>query len=871
MIGTTLSHYKVVEKLGEGGMGVVYKARDLRLDRLVALKVLPAGKKPDPDRMRRFVQEARAASALHHPGIVTVFDIDEAGGVHFIAMELVDGRTLAEVIGRKGLPVGEAVRLGRQVAEALACAHAAGIVHRDLKPANVMVTPDGTTRLLDFGLAKLSAESSEVDTEDLPTLAARTAVGTIVGTVAYMSPEQAEGKAVDARSDVFSFGTMLHEMLTGRTAFARESATATLAAVLRDDPPAIEGIPHDLETVLRRCLRKAPAKRFQGMADVKVALEEVEEALSSGAGLVVGTPALRRRPLRWVGAGAAAVLLLVAGTWLGRRVAGERREAAPPVPLTSYAGLCLQPALSPDGRFAAFSWNGEKQDNFDVYVKLVGPGVPLRLTTDPAPDSFPAWSPDGTQIALRRQLDATRSAIVVVPAMGGPERRLAEGLLMAHFSWSRDGSSLFLSRCKEPERDCGLAVLSVETGQFRRLTKSPAGLWAGDQRPEVSPDGRTVAFTRASTRSNSEIYLLPLTPGLEAAGEPRRLTYEESTASEPAWTPEGKSVVFSVGAGGSSSTPGLRIIPASASGEKAERLEVGEGGESPTLSSTGRLAWARWTRDENVWRLPLGGGVPERLVFSTRRDNDPHFSPDGRKITFGSDRSGSHQVWIANSDGSDARPLTAMKGTMAGGGRWSPDGRSIVFVCNEPGQMELYLTTPDGQSPRRLTDNKTHDSAPSFSRDGRWIYFSSNRGGDFQVWKIPTDRGGPPVRVTRNGGYSALESPDGRTLYYGRRGEEAAWSLWSVPVGGGEETLLLPRIATWGDFDIGADGIYFIDKPRAGARILLHPFGGSVETLLGTLEKRTSFGIAVSPDERTLLYTQYDQESTELMLVDRFR
>ncbi|MBK9090961.1 MAG: PD40 domain-containing protein [Holophagales bacterium] len=497
--------------------------------------------------------------------------------------------------------------------------------------------------------------------------------------------------------------------------------------------------------------------------------------------------------------------------------------------------------------------------------------MPLRLTTDPALDSFPAWSPDGTQIAFRRQLDATRSAIVVVPAMGGPERRLAEGRLTAHVSWSRDGSALFLSRCDESERDCGLAVLSVETGQFRRLTRSPAGLWAGDQRPEVSPDGRTIAFTRASTRSNSEIYLLPLTPGLEAAGEPRRLTYEESTASEPAWTPDGKSVVFSVGAGGSSSTPGLRIIPASASGEKAERLEVGEGGESPTISSTGRLAWARWTRDENIWRLPLAGGAPERLVCSTRRDNDPHFSPDGKRITFASDRTGSHQIWIANADGSDARPLTATKGTMAGGGRWSPDGRSIVFVCNEPGQMELYLTTPEGRSPRRLTDDKAHDSAPSFSRDGRWIYFASNRDGDFQVWKIPADGGAPPVRVTRNGGYSALESSDGRTLYYGRRGEEAAWSLWSVPVGGGEETLLLPRIATWGDFDVGADGIYFIDTPRAGARILLHPFGGSAETLLGTLEKRTSFGVTVAPDERTLLYTQYDQESTELMLVDRFR
>ena len=376
MIGSTLSHYRVVGKLGEGGMGVVYRAHDLKLDRPVALKVLPGEKAGDADRRRRFLQEARAASALRHAGIVSVHDIDEADGVLFIAMELVEGRTLADLVGRRGLPVGEAVRLGRQVADALAAAHAAGIVHRDLKPANVMVTPDGTAKLLDFGLAKLTAsDAAPLQGDDLPTLAARTAEGTIVGTVAYMSPEQAEGKGVDARSDVFSFGTVLHEMLTGRSAFARDSATATLAAVLRDEAPAVEGIPHDLETVLRRCLRKAPAKRFQNMADVKVALEEIEEALSSGAGLVVASPAPPRRAALRVVLGAAAVALVVLGAWLGRRGATAHRELPSPTPITSYAGISTAPALSPDGRFVAFSWNGERQDNVDVYVKLVGPGA----------------------------------------------------------------------------------------------------------------------------------------------------------------------------------------------------------------------------------------------------------------------------------------------------------------------------------------------------------------------------------------------------------------------------------------------------------------------------------------------------------------
>ncbi len=872
MIGTTLSHYRVLEKLGEGGMGVVYRAMDLKLERPVALKVMPAEKAGDADRRRRFLQEARAASALRHPGIVSVYEIDEAEGVHFIAMELIEGRSLSDVIGRKGLPVGEAVRLARQVADALACAHASGIVHRDLKPANVVVTAEGEAKLLDFGLAKLTgSELSAAEGDDLPTLAARTAEGTIVGTVAYMSPEQAEGKAVDVRSDVFSFGAMLHEMLTGRTAFARESATATLAAVLRDEPPAIAGIPHDLEALLRRCLRKAPPKRFQSMADVKVVLEEIEEALTSGAGLVVATPAPPKRMALRLGFAAAALALVVAGAWFARRGATARRELPAPVPVTSYAGTSASPALSPDGRFVAFSWNGEKQDNVDVYVKLVGPGSPLRLTADPAVDGNPAFSPDGTQIAFLRSRGGTKSEVFLVPAMGGPERRIAEGYFSTRIAWARDGSTLFVSRCGMPDTGCGLAALAVGTGEVRGLTKPPAGLWAGDQWPAVSPDGRTLAFRRAATRSNSEIWLLALTNELAADGEPRRLTHEGSTASDPAFTPDGKSVVFSVGAGGSGATPSLWIIPASASGEKAERLEVGEGGESPSISSGGRLAWLRWSRDENVWRLPLQGGAPERLVFSTRRDNDPHFSPDGKRITFASDRSGSEQVWIANADGSDARPLTAMKGTMTGGGRWSPDGTSIVFVSNEAGQMEVYRTTPEGQTPVRLTNDPGHDSGASYSRDGRFVYFGSNRDGGFQVWKVRSDGSGPPARVTRNGGFAALESSDGRALYFAKRIEQAVWSVWRMPADGGAEELVLPRIATWGDFDVTPEGIAFIDAPRAGARLAFRPFDGGPERLLHTMEKRTSFGVAVSPDGTSLLFSRYDQESTEILTVDRFR
>jgi serine/threonine protein kinase len=296
MIGRTISHYEVLEKLGEGGMGVVYKARDSRLKRFVALKVLPPEKVADPERKQRFVQEARSASALNHPNIVTVYDIDQSAGVDFIAMEYVEGKTLDGLIGRKGLKLSEALKYAVQIADALAKAHAAGIVHRDLKPANVMVTGDGRAKVLDFGLAKLT-ETATVSPEDLTlTEKPSTELGLIVGTVSYMSPEQAEGKKVDARSDIFSFGSLLYEMLSGRRAFRRDSQALTLAAILHLEPPALpEGTPSEMERIVARCLRKDPARRFQNMADLKVAphyRHSATRALSP-----VPAPSVSGRPL----------------------------------------------------------------------------------------------------------------------------------------------------------------------------------------------------------------------------------------------------------------------------------------------------------------------------------------------------------------------------------------------------------------------------------------------------------------------------------------------------------------------------------------------------------------------------------------------
>ena len=391
MIGRTIQHYEIVETLGRGGMGVVYKARDTHLDRFVAIKVLPPEKVADADRKRRFVQEAKAASALNHPNIVHIYDIADADGIQFIAMEYVSGKTLDHLIGRRGLRLNEVLKYAIQVTDALTKAHTAGIIHRDLKPSNVMVTTDGLVKVLDFGLAKLTeragGEFGETATvqEEKPD----TAEGAILGTVAYMSPEQAEAKPVDARSDIFSLGSLLYEMVTGHHAFHRESKVATLSAILKEDPvPAstvASEVPRDLEKIIARCLRKDVERRFQYMADVKVALEELKEESDSGrlasterAVSFQARPGMTFRIVTW---GVVLIALIATGLF-GLRIWRSAESEAPVVTtmFTTDPEWEGMPSFSPDGTSIAYGRITADLSSADIYVKLIGEERPLRVT-----------------------------------------------------------------------------------------------------------------------------------------------------------------------------------------------------------------------------------------------------------------------------------------------------------------------------------------------------------------------------------------------------------------------------------------------------------------------------------------------------------
>ena len=890
MIGKQLAHFQIIGKLGEGGMGVVYEAIDRHLNRHVALKILPADKLHDPVREQRFIQEARAASALNHPNIVTIYDIGMADDVYFIAMELVAGRTLEEALARRRLKIPEALKYAVQIADALAAAHAAGIVHRDLKPSNVMLTDGRLVKVLDFGLAKLSDQSEVSENDPTRTEGALTRDGAILGSIPYMSPEQAEGRAVDARSDIFSFGLVLYEMLSGKRAFGGGTRMATLAAVLNQEPAPlgenVPGLPRELERVVNRCLRKDLARRSQSMAEIKIALEELKEESESDTTVTLSSPARSsRRQRRWLARGgtilaSCAALYFLLPRWL------ETRVPLKEFPLTSYPGYQGEPTLSPDGSQFAFVWDGGEEAAMpQLYVRLVGQGAPLRLTNTPAAEAhFPAWSPDGQTIAfVRYGAGKDTGDLILIPALGGPERKVDEfvargqGALSATGqvgpAWSPDGRWLYFCVSVSP----GSYTLFVEPsggGERRRLIEPPAGT-LGDKSPAVSPDGTRLVFVRRFADHDEDLFVTDLRDGNTATAV-RRLTNNHRDTYSPVWATDGKDIVYVAG----DWTSLMGIYRVRASGGSPVRLE-GIGGDYATglaIAPKGhRLVDSRAYRDYNIWRMPLpdagnSAGPPVRLVSSTRYEASAAYSPDGKRIAFSSNRSGVRQIWAADADGSNPVALTNFTDGVAGSPHWSPDSRTIVFDARPEGSADIYAIAAGGGSIRRLTDHPSEDHIPCYSPDGRWIFFASTRSGERQVYRMPAN-GGEAVQITRHGGYVPAASPDGKWVYYSKSGG----GIWKVAVDGGEERPVLDERSVNSNlftFAVAASGIYFAGAYDPGSRTVplkLYRFSDGKTLELGHFDKPLGLFFSVSPDERWLLFTQLDSAVDDLMQVENFR
>jgi Tol biopolymer transport system component/DNA-binding winged helix-turn-helix (wHTH) protein len=637
-----------------------------------------------------------------------------------------------------------------------------------------------------------------------------------------------------------------------------------------------------------RFIETMPRKGYRFIAPIATTESPVDSGLSGSR--LEGPYLLLRSGALLAGLGAIAVLAAGAAWLVYSR--SHQITAASPVPFTSYSGREIQPSFSPDGNHVAFAWNGEAQSNFDIYVKQIGEEQSLRLTTDPAKDFGPAWSPDGRSIAFGRLLTPTKAGVFVIPAIGGPERKLTETEAPHErkpepfLAWSSDSRWLVISETADAQRSLGslakpggtpasLFLLSVETGERRRLTYPPRES-IFDAGPGFSPDGRALAFIRASSWSVTDLFLLKLNRDLQATGEPVRLTSWNRATSSPTWTIDGREIVVASGRWDASSLwrvgVSRTLLP--------RRLEfAGDGADSPAIGRPGRLVYSQTSVDVNIWRVDLSGGddttrTPKRFIASTRTDMFPQFSPDGSRLLFLSDRTGRVEIWTASSDGTNQRQVTSMNAPIVGAPRWSPDGERIVFDSNLGGRWEVYVVDPAVGAPRQLTDHPADDCCASWSRDGRSIYFMSSRSGQPQIWKMPA-AGGPAVQITRHGGHVALESPDGRFLYYSIRAGDGERNgiggLWRVPVNGGDEVQVLPSV-TFYNFVLCDDGIYFIPRGNSevASAVYFYPFTGGEPRPLFPVGEVTP-GLSISPDGRFLMYCQIDERRSDLMLVNDFR
>ena len=873
MIGRQLAHYTITSKLGEGGMGVVYEAIDGHLDRSVALKLLPHDALANPARKLRFVQEAKTASALNHPHIVTIYDINCADGVDYIAMELIRGRTLAQALSRGKLPLADALKYGVQIADALAAAHAAGIVHRDLKPGNIMITERGDVKVLDFGLAKLTDAADTTEEDETRTQQAVTEEGSVVGSAPYMSPEQAQGRKVDARSDIFSFGSVMYEMLTGKRAFRGANRTATMAALLKEEPEPpsklTPDLPREVERVVARCLRKDLDRRSQSMAEIRVALQDLKEESESGSlsASSASAPAARSAP-RWpyYAAGVLLGAAAIAAFWfLGPGRPAPLLHAAV---LTSFVGNQFAPSLSPDGNQFAFAWDGDvPQGPPHVYISLVGKGTPLRLTPVNEFGMNPAWSPDGQSIAFfRGQQRSLDWELHVMPALGGPSRKIASVRPSGVLSWSPDGKWLLWKEFQDPQRSF-LRVAPAAGGGARNLFDSPPGAF-GDRDPSLSPDGRQLVFSRNTATFDGDLYLADFQDG-RLTGKPRQLTHDHTTKWSPLWTNDGKEIIYIAGEFYS----GLSIYRVRASGGEPRRIEgIGANANYLTMArKSDRLIYSTQSINYDIRRLDLNAADarPERFLSSTRYEGSPSYSPDGKRIAFTSNRGGVRQIWVADADGSNPTPLTSFAGGVAGSPKWSPDGQFIVFDARPGVKADIYTAPSAGGPVKQLTNSLGEDHVPSWSPDGKWIYFGSDRTGTSEVFRMSPDGTGVQ-QMTHNGGVYGQVSLEGKWLYYSVLGK----GVWKMPPDGGETTQALPRSALNAvlNFTLTARGIYAIGQRQPeGFPAVFYPFDGGKPRTIATLNRAVQNFPAVSPDDRWFLFANADDPVYEIMLVDNFR
>jgi serine/threonine protein kinase/Tol biopolymer transport system component len=866
IVGTKLGRYEIRAKIGEGGMGEVYRARDTKLNRDVAVKVLPAAFSADADRLRRFEQEAQAASALNHSNILAVFDFGEHGGAPYVVAELLEGETLRERMFAGALPSRTAVEYACQIAEGLSAAHLRGIVHRDLKPENIFLTQQGGLKILDFGLAKLIAPptGAEVQT-DIPTRQVNTGAGATVGTVGYMSPEQVRAERVDHRSDIFSFGVVLYEMLAGKSAFRSGSAIETLNAILKDEPAELSqlnpNVPPGLERVVRRCLEKKPERRFQSASDLAFALESQSDTTRSAPALTtVPDRRFKREHLAWLLAGVFFVAMSLLALWYFRQSPAEPRMTSflvyPPEGSTfSSHDLPVPVAVAPDGRqLAMVVIEGGRTR---IWIRRLDSlnAAPLE-NTEGAQNPF--WSPDGRFIAF-----FAGGKLKKIAATGGVPVVICEAPPTGNSgTWSAQDAILFTQNVGAE----GIQRVSAAGGQVSQVTRPDRSqqeiyhFW-----PEFLPDGRHfIFFAGALKRENSNLYVGSLdsdkkqllTPASSRAvySPPGLLLYmrEGALLAQPfdlqTLRLTGESATIAEHVGNFSST-GNSYFSVSRNGEvlayqvpgRPSRLvwlnrsgaEVGSIGDpnnytNPRLSPDGqKLAVNLIDRKDgstDIWICDLSRNAFARFTFESGMENGSTWSPDGRRIAYAHDISGPPSLFEKTVGASEGQPLIPSQDGPQLPLDWSPDGQFLLYRdYSAKTKSDLYILPMAGErKPIPFANTPFSESQARFSPDGRWIAYSSSESGKAEVYARRFPGEGERFQISNGGGTYPRWRGDGRELFY--LSSDPDQTLMSVLVSTGETFTAGTPTALFKienrnglDFDAARDGQRFVLNTRAGA------------------------------------------------------
>jgi Tol biopolymer transport system component/DNA-binding winged helix-turn-helix (wHTH) protein len=657
------------------------------------------------------------------------------------------------------------------------------------------------------------------------------------------------------------------------------TAVKKLRQALNDDPD----VPRFIETLPRRGYRFiAPLHNGSGSASSAPELsesttdsQEQSSVQTSAAPAAPSSPHSHHWKL-WAAGTVGFALALGLVAWFRPWRTGDlpASSAVQLVPLTSFSNDYSKGAFSPDGNQVAFDWDGDESDaGIDIYIKQIGVEKPLQITHQFGYNFAPVFSPDGRYIAFMHADHDKSPGIFVVPALGGPPRKLLEFTPTQDcnpgLDWSRDGKFLLFAN-RSGDQPCSVQQLNIEDLSVRQLSSPPVPS-IGDAYAQYSPDGNSIAFIR-DLKDVRDIYVMPT-----SGGTPRRVTFDNRLMIGLAWTPDSKELVFSSNRGGAS----WGLWRVSAAGGAPERLSVGsEHACMPTISLIGnRLIYNSGFWNENIWRVPVGSGhrlgKQQRFISSTLQEEGPQYSPDGKRIVFQSTRSGNFEIWRSDADGTNLVQLTLFGGPLTGTPRWSPDGRQIAFDSRPGAHPNIHIISADGGPVRRLQNDSSDDAVPSWSHDGSWIYFASNRSGKWQVWKRTVD-GGQPMQVTGNGGFAALESPDGKSVYYTKFNEGG---IWRVPVDGGQEIKVVdePPENYWGYFAVGRDGLYFVGDTGTSAKhrpgFKFFDFATRKITVMGDMEKdpyQAAPGLSVSPDGKYLLYVELDDARTSLMMAENF-